>query len=125
MKRSRQSPGEAEIGRRVRMQRLACGVTQQQLAGKLGVSFQQVQKYENGQNRISAGRLRQIAEILGASVSDFIPDNAKSEPAALRFASQHIDTVRAVRLFHAYGAMTSKEQIALVNLAEQIVAGRK
>jgi len=59
------------------------------------------------------------------SVSDFIPDNAKSELAALRFASQHIDTVRAVRLFHAYGAMTSKEQIALVNLAAQIVAGRK
>ena len=65
------------VGQRIRERRLARGVTQQGLAKALGISYQQVQKYENGTNRISAGRLFVLARLLGADVADFFP--AKEE----------------------------------------------
>ncbi|RMF74065.1 MAG: helix-turn-helix domain-containing protein [Alphaproteobacteria bacterium] len=61
------------VGQRIRERRLARGVTQQGLAKALGISYQQVQKYENGTNRISAGRLFVLARLLGADVADFFP----------------------------------------------------
>lgn len=125
MKKTRLGHGEAELGRRVRTQRLAAGMSQQALAGKLGISFQQLQKYEKGANRISVSRMRQIAEHLGVPFSHFVADNAKSEPAALQFASEFMDTARAVRLFRAYTAMNGREQTAFVKLAEQIASARK
>ena len=64
------SVGEKDlaIGERVRTQRLARKVSQEELASKLGVSFQQIQKYEKGSNRISAVRLAEIATILDINV---------------------------------------------------------
>src|ERR1041384_7392178 len=53
---------DAEVGRRVRSRRLECRLSQTELAGKIGVTFQQVQKYENGVNRIGASRLERIAD---------------------------------------------------------------
>jgi transcriptional regulator with XRE-family HTH domain len=58
------NPVDKHVGNRVRMRRLMLGISQQTLSGALGVSFQQVQKYENGANRIGASRLQRIAEIL-------------------------------------------------------------
>ena len=59
------------IGRNIRIHRLAKKMSQPELGEKLGVSFQQVQKYENGTNRVGSGRLFQIAAILGLHVSTF------------------------------------------------------
>lgn len=64
---------DAHIGRRIAQRRSALGLTQGGLAERLGLSFQQVQKYESGTNRVSASRLNRIAEVLGASVLDFLP----------------------------------------------------
>lgn len=64
---------DAYIGRRIARRRGALGLTQADLAARLGVSFQQVQKYEAGANRVSASRLSRIAGLLGASVLDFLP----------------------------------------------------
>lgn len=55
------------IGERMRTQRMAIGMTQEELASRLGVSFQQIQKYERGANRVSAVRLSQIADALGTN----------------------------------------------------------
>ena len=55
---------EHRIGLKIRQRRLELGLTQQDLAGKLGLSYQQVQKYETGLNRISAGRLSLVSKIL-------------------------------------------------------------
>lgn len=73
------------IGARIRSQREQIGLSQQQLARKLEVSFQQLQKYENGSNRVSAARLMEVSEILGSPITSFFdqadvaPDpNAKS-----------------------------------------------
>lgn len=62
---------DVHVGRRVRLRRHALGVTQQQLAAALGLSFQQVQKYERGANRISASKLFEIGRELDAPVSYF------------------------------------------------------
>ena len=68
---------DVHVGERVRRRRRALGVSQEQLADKLGLTFQQVQKYERGANRISASKLYQIAAALQASITYFfegLPD---------------------------------------------------
>ena len=62
---------DKHIGTRLRMRRLQLGMSQTALADALGVTFQQVQKYEKGVNRIGAGRLQRIANVLQAPVSFF------------------------------------------------------
>jgi transcriptional regulator with XRE-family HTH domain len=67
----RPDPVDVEVGHRIRIERLSRGLSQTALATQLGVTFQQVQKYEKGVNRVGAGRLTKIAEVLGVSVSTF------------------------------------------------------
>jgi transcriptional regulator with XRE-family HTH domain len=62
---------DVEVGRRIRARRLECWLSQQELAQGLGVSFQQVQKYEKGANRISAGRLLAICNLLQVPITFF------------------------------------------------------
>jgi transcriptional regulator with XRE-family HTH domain len=62
------------VGARIRTRRLLAGINQETLAQKLGLTFQQVQKYEGGANRVSASRLAEIAEALGVTVSYFFAD---------------------------------------------------
>ena len=64
---------DAYVGARIGLRRSALGLSQAALAQRIGVSFQQVQKYETGQNRISASRLHRAAVVLGASVDAFFP----------------------------------------------------
>lgn len=61
------------VGARISLRRSALGLSQTALAQQLGISFQQVQKYETGQNRISASRLHRVATVLGTSVEAFFP----------------------------------------------------
>ena len=65
------SPIDRRVGARVRMRRLMLGMSQQTLARGLGITFQQVQKYEKGTNRISASRLQRMTEIMQVPVSFF------------------------------------------------------
>ncbi|NBW06952.1 MAG: helix-turn-helix domain-containing protein [Caulobacteraceae bacterium] len=67
-------PVDVEIGKRITSLRLAQGRTQQDLARDIGVSFQQVQKYETGSNRVSGSRLYRIAAFLNAAPAEFFPD---------------------------------------------------
>ena len=75
---------DAEIGRRLRQARLVENLTQDGLAQKLNISFQQVQKYENGTNRVSSSRLWAISRVLGLPITYFyesLDDNQISEVA--------------------------------------------
>jgi transcriptional regulator with XRE-family HTH domain len=65
------NPTDKHVGSRVRMRRLMLGMSQEKLADKLGITFQQVQKYEKGTNRISASRLQHASHILDVPVSFF------------------------------------------------------
>jgi transcriptional regulator with XRE-family HTH domain len=64
-------PVDVHVGQRVRQRRWMVGMTQQQLAEKVGIKFQQIQKYETGMNRISASRLWDIAHALEVPISFF------------------------------------------------------
>jgi transcriptional regulator with XRE-family HTH domain len=68
------------VGARLRMRRLMLGMSQGRLGKLLGVTFQQIQKYEKGSNRISAGRLRQAAHVLETSI-DFFLEGAPAQPS--------------------------------------------
>ena len=67
----RRTPIDAEIGKRLRAVRREIGASQTALAEAVGVTFPQIQKYENGTDRISAGRLLELAHALGVDVSYF------------------------------------------------------
>lgn len=74
---------DAHIGRRIRERRLMLGLSQQQLAQTIGVTYQQAHKYETGVNRVSAGRLYRIAEALGVPVSWFYEGLGGARPPAM------------------------------------------
>jgi len=65
------SPIDVQVGTRVRLRRMLIGMSQEKLGELLGLTFQQVQKYEKGVNRIGAGRLFQVAHILGVPIDYF------------------------------------------------------
>ena len=67
-------PIDGHVGARVRMRRTLLGLNQTKLGEKLGMSFQQVQKYENGANRISASRLFDLTRVLDVSIEHFFED---------------------------------------------------
>src|ERR1700674_3906954 len=75
------NPIDKHVGSRVRMRRMMLGMSQEKLGNALGLTFQQVQKYEKGANRIGASRLQQIAHILQVSVSFFF-EGAPSVPGS-------------------------------------------
>ncbi len=74
------NPIDVHVGSRVRMRRMLAGLSQEKLGERLELTFQQVQKYEKGSNRVSASRLYQMAQILGVPVQFFfeeLPEQAK------------------------------------------------
>lgn len=78
-------PVDVFVGARIALRRAAMGLSQTALAQRLGVSFQQIQKYETGANRISASRLHRLASVLGTSPAGFFPpgeiDDGSGDPA--------------------------------------------
>lgn len=79
------SPIDVHVGTQIRMRRKSLGMSQSALAGRLGITFQQVQKYEKGANRVGASRLQAIASVLGVDVSSLFanatPDVGSDNPA--------------------------------------------
>lgn len=65
------NPIDAYVGAQIKQRRTAVGMSQTELANHLGITFQQVQKYEKGSNRVSASRLYEIAELLGVRLESF------------------------------------------------------
>lgn len=99
------SPNQTDrrVGSRVRIRRLTLGMTQTDLAKAVGVTFQQVQKYEKGTNRVSASRLQQLGRVLQAPVSYFFDEleersggsKGASELETLLATSNGLSLVRA------------------------------
>ncbi|MDE2487381.1 MAG: helix-turn-helix transcriptional regulator [Alphaproteobacteria bacterium] len=106
------------LGAAVRIRRKSLGISQEALAEQCGVSFQQVQKYENGANRISFSRLVQIARALRCRVVDLMdvldaPD--KENPSDLDLLAR-LRTPGAVELLSAYETLNAESRAALVGL---------
>ena len=75
----RPNPIDVHVGSRVRFRRMLLGMSQEKLGEKLGLTFQQVQKYEKGINRIGASRLFDLAQVLGVSVQFFYEEAPSQE----------------------------------------------
>ena len=114
---------DAAIGARIRTYRLQRGMSQNALAEKLGLTFQQVQKYEKGVNRVGAARLQQIASALDVPVTFFYDGDTKArEVESLLF----LDSAFSLRLLRAYSKIKDQTvQRQLVSLMESIAANEE
>lgn len=111
---------DLELGKRIRLRRVEQGISQSGLGDQLGVSFQQVQKYEKGVNRVGAARLQQIATALDVPVTFFYDGDGKArEVESLLF----LDSSFSLRLLRAYtGIKDQTIQRQLVTFMESIAA---
>ena len=109
--RGRSNPVDAHVGSRVRQRRTLLGFSQERLGDALGLTFQQVQKYERGANRIGASRLHHISQILDVPVSYFFEDLSET-PGAMEIAAQQGLGERDVEFEH--DPMAKRETLELV-----------
>jgi transcriptional regulator with XRE-family HTH domain len=117
---------DAEIGRLVRAQRKQLGLTQTDLAERIGVTFQQVQKYENGTNRISIGRLTRIAEALHVPPPFFFARETKADVASANKSREFLAAAGALRLIKAFDRFPSRQmRTSFVHFAESIAKGKR
>ena len=123
----RPDPVDVEVGHRIRIERLARGLSQTALANQLGVTFQQVQKYEKGVNRVGAGRLTKIAEVLGIEVGTFFSGkellNSEQSKEGESSPLKLLTVSGAFRLLRAYADIEdSNLRRSIVDLVERISA---
>lgn len=112
------------VGRNVRIYRLKKNMSQEKLGEALGLTFQQVQKYEKGTNRVGAGRLYQIACILGVPVTTLF-EGAEAQPENDGSMLDLLAEPHSLRLIQAISEITDKElRRSVVELVEEIVVSK-
>jgi len=128
MAKKNANPTDRHVGARVRIQRMVRGLSQTKLGDAVGVTFQQVQKYESGANRVSASRLQQIADVLKVK-PDFFFDGASGKPVSNSGSKDtaviegFISSPEGISLSKAFAKITdSKTRRSVVALVEQIAA---
>src|SRR6516164_1429953 len=103
------------LGNAVRLRRRSLNMTQEQLANACGISFQQIQKYENGANRVSFSRLVQIARALDCRVTDLTSALDQQEIAPVDFEFLHLMTLPgAVELLKRYEVLSTESRRLLL-----------
>lgn len=126
-RRKSPNPVDVHVGSRVRLRRTLIGMSQEKLGQALNLTFQQVQKYEKGANRIGASRLYQISHLLGVSVQFFFDDlpaaykeqaGGFAESSAAPIQMDFVNTAEGVHLNRAFAgirhAQTRKRLVDLV-----------
>jgi transcriptional regulator with XRE-family HTH domain len=130
------NPTDKHVGSRVRMRRMMLGMSQEKLGDALGLTFQQVQKYEKGTNRIGASRLQQIAQILQVPVSFLFRRRAEprtigrheglGEAPSPAYVSDFLATSDGLALTKAFMRIRdAKLRRRIVDLVEQIAGSDK
>lgn len=123
------NPVDKHVGSRVRMRRMMIGMSQEKLGENLGITFQQIQKYEKGTNRIGASRLQHISTVLGVSISFFfdgIPSATPGTPgfaedASPAYVSDFLATSEGIALTRAFLKIPdSKVRRRIVDLVEAL-----
>ena len=125
------NPVDRYVGSRVRMRRIMLGMSQEKLAVGFGLTFQQVQKYEKGTNRVGASRLQQISDILQVPVSFLFEgapvesgvDYTNGKPPAPDYVSEFLATTEGIALTRAFTRIEdSRMRRSIVELVEQIAS---
>ncbi len=113
-------PVDVHVGKRIRHRRWLIGMTQQQLAEKVGIKFQQIQKYETGANRVSASRLWDISDAMEVPVSFFfdgLQDEDKSNTDKASVPEDLMGDKEALDLVRSYYAIPENQRRRLFELA--------
>jgi transcriptional regulator with XRE-family HTH domain len=125
------NPVDRHVGSRVRMRRIMLGMSQEKLGDALGLTFQQVQKYEKGTNRVGASRIQQISEILQVPVSFLFegsPSGASgsegfSEATSPAYVADFLATSEGLALTRAFTRISDPRlRRSIVELVEQIAS---
>ena len=109
-------PVDVHVGKRIRHRRWMIGMTQQQLAEKVGIKFQQIQKYETGANRVSASRLWDISQAMEIPVS-FCFEGLESQVEDEHVVGDMLSDKEALQLVRAYYAMPESQRRQIFELA--------
>ena len=123
---------DRHVGNRMRMRRLLIGMSQEKLGELLGITFQQVQKYEKGSNRVSASRLYHVAKVLAVPVQYFF-DELQGEAAVAGFAesagadliSGALQSPEGVQLARIFSSTTDPEKRKLIINTARAISGMK
>jgi transcriptional regulator with XRE-family HTH domain len=115
-------PVDRLVGRNIRIFRLQKGLSQTELADALGLTFQQVQKYEKGTNRVGSGRLLKIASVLGLEVTALFKGSDDVAQLNQQSVFDDLAAPQPVRLIQAFSKITNPSvRRSLVELVEGIV----
>ena len=125
MARKGPNPIDKYVGSRVRMRRLMLGMSQTKLADAIGITFQQVQKYEKGTNRMGSSRLQQVANVLKAPISFFFEGGPNPQVNGKVSLPEYVTEFFAIReghaLMHAFMRLPKgKIRHTIVSLVEDI-----
>lgn len=114
-------PVDVHVGKRIRHRRWMLGMTQQQLAGQVGIKFQQIQKYETGMNRVSASRLWDIADSLSVPVAFFFDGMSNDQGGTVApdgvVPGDILADKEALELVRSYYAIPENQRRRLFELA--------
>ncbi|HAV07300.1 MAG TPA: transcriptional regulator [Rhodobacteraceae bacterium] len=110
-------PVDVHVGKRIRHRRWLIGMTQQQLAERVGIKFQQIQKYETGANRVSASRLWDISDALEVPVSFFFEGLDAAAPTSDKVPADLMGDKEALDLVRSYYAIPENQRRRLFELA--------
>lgn len=126
MSKKNPNPIDKHVGSRVRMRRLMLGMSQEKLADAIGLTFQQVQKYEKGTNRMGSSRLQQIANVLQVPVTFFF-EGAPGQPKldgkapSPAYVNEFLSTSDGLALTKAFMQIKDpKLRRSIVNVVEEI-----
>ena len=123
----RMEPMDYHIGQQIKIARIAARMSQEQLGKAIGVSFQQVQKYENGLNRVTGSRLQQLVDALDVPVEWFFRGRPKGKPneTPTNPGFEMLATWDGARMAALWQELTADQRRALLNLTENMVGKAK
>lgn len=108
------------VGRQIRFARIARNISQEALGKRLGMSFQQIQKYEKGSNRVSCGRLFQIAVFLGKPVEWFFPDEQVDLDDGEDIVTQMLALPHGLEIARAFPRLDGRDRGMVADLAARL-----
>ncbi|MDD3183378.1 MAG: helix-turn-helix domain-containing protein [Alphaproteobacteria bacterium] len=118
-------PLDTQLGKLLRLARNACGMSQEKLGEINGLTFQQIQKYERGHNRISVSRLMRMAKNLGIPAMWFVEKLNDNLPTEMRFSEIDLDLLgkhEVQEMLRSYASIANKEQRKFLRLIVALVA---
>ena len=126
------NPTDIHVGSRIRMRRNMLGISQEKLGENLGITFQQIQKYEKGTNRVGASRLQAISDVLGVPVSFLFEDapgqdsssfKGFAEDSSINHALEFCNSAEGLQLNRAFVKITDvKVRRRIIDLIKVLAA---